>query len=344
MPIQKTGFLYVYTSNESTQDVFFDNVTVQEISGPLLEESHYYPFGLTMAGISSRTIGKLANRKLYAGNELQTEEFADGSGLELYDFNARTYDHQTGRFIQIDPLGDKENQEGLSPYHYSYNNPALYSDPDGKLALLGASVGGLIGGVSSLVKSVIQNGFGTLKDGNTWKKAGVNALAGAIVGATGGLAAGAFATAATAYGGSLAEDYIDGNELNHWKAVASAGLGLATMGIGKVATDKIAGSVTRNWWNRGNTNAFMRYLGREPATRVGYMVSRTLDVTSVGAGIGLDNLLPSTPLQKPLVITLPTITVTAKKSGSYRVDATEAARALENWQSIIIVNTGNEKK
>lgn len=345
MPIQKTGFLYVYTSNETAQDVFFDNVTVQEISGPLLEESHYYPFGLTMAGISNRTIGKLANRKLYAGNELQTEEFADGSGLELYDFNARTYDHQTGRFIQIDPLGDKGNQEGLSPYHYSYNNPALYSDPDGKLGLLGAAIGGLIGGVSSLVKSVIQNGVGTLKDGKTWQKAGVNALGGAIVGATGGLAAGVIATGATAYAGSLAEDAIDGNELNHLKAIASAGVGMAFVGLGSMATSSISKAVGKNYWNRGNTNGFIRYLERNTATRVGYLVNRTTDVAAVGAGIGLDNLLPSNAIQKPLIITLPTITVTAKRSGDYvHVESEETARALANWQSIIIVNTGNEKK
>lgn len=63
---------------------------------------------------------------------MQNREFADGSGLELYDFNARTYDQQVGRFIQIDPLTEESSQESLSPYHFSYNNPIRYSDPDGK--------------------------------------------------------------------------------------------------------------------------------------------------------------------------------------------------------------------
>src|SRR5690606_38221172 len=37
MPVTKSGFLYVYTSNETTQDVFFDNVILGVAQGPLLE-------------------------------------------------------------------------------------------------------------------------------------------------------------------------------------------------------------------------------------------------------------------------------------------------------------------
>jgi len=93
-----------------------------------------------MKGISSKGLNiggndpgcGCPNKKGYNGNEIQNTEFSDGSGLEVYDFNARTYDQQIGRFIQIDPLIEEGNQETLTPYHFGGNNPILYNDPDGE--------------------------------------------------------------------------------------------------------------------------------------------------------------------------------------------------------------------
>jgi RHS repeat-associated protein len=106
-----------------------------------------------MAGISSKAAGKLENKKGYNGNELQSKEFSDGSRLEFYNFNARTYDQQIGRFIQIDSLSDIAQQERLSPYHFGENNPVKISDPTGKcgpcIFLLQAIAEAVVAGVTS---------------------------------------------------------------------------------------------------------------------------------------------------------------------------------------------------
>ncbi|HYH16039.1 MAG TPA: RHS repeat-associated core domain-containing protein, partial [Flavisolibacter sp.] len=143
LPIHKNGYFYVYVSNETPhQEVAFDNLQVTHNKGPILEETHYYPFGLTMHGISTRSAFTLSSKKGYNGNELQNKEFADGSGLEVYDFNARTYDQQIGRFLQLDPMSEEGEQEGLTPYHFSGNNPSTFNDPNGKCPwCLGAVIG-----------------------------------------------------------------------------------------------------------------------------------------------------------------------------------------------------------
>ena len=83
-----------------------------------------------MAGISSKAAGGIQNKyKFNGGNELQSAEFSDGSGLETYDAVNRMYDPQLGRFFQPDELA--ESNWEMSPYNFASDNPINFNDPLG---------------------------------------------------------------------------------------------------------------------------------------------------------------------------------------------------------------------
>ena len=166
--VTKSGYLYIYVSNESNLAVFFDNLQVTHTRGAILETNEYYPFGLMMAGISSRTFQSdyAENRKKYNGIE-----FEGDVGLNVYDAQLRELDPQIGRWWEIDPKVD--NMEMWTPYASNYDNPISFSDPLGDepeegegcckelLRILKDAAVATTGAVAGTVVGAIDNNLGS---------------------------------------------------------------------------------------------------------------------------------------------------------------------------------------
>jgi RHS repeat-associated protein len=121
----KNGYCYVYVSNESNNLVYFDNLQITHEKGPITQETHYYPFGLTMAGISSKAMGRMETvYKFNSGTELDND-----LGIAMYETAFRGYDAQIGRFTQFDPMAD--SYPDWSPYCFAFNDPVFWNDPLG---------------------------------------------------------------------------------------------------------------------------------------------------------------------------------------------------------------------
>src|SRR5699024_961206 len=110
----------------------------------ILEENHYYPFGLTHSGYNSNhqifsfednieidlvpVTPNAADAYRYKYNG---KEFQDELSLNVYDYGARIYTPDAPRFWQMDPLA--EVQPNKTSYHFVSNNPINRVDPTGML-------------------------------------------------------------------------------------------------------------------------------------------------------------------------------------------------------------------
>jgi RHS repeat-associated protein len=86
----------------------------------LMQEFHYYPFGMQMDGAWTPPIG-LPEKYQYNGKEL-VEDF----GLNWLDYGARWYDPAIARMSSVDPLAEK--YAFASPYQYVLGNPVRFVD------------------------------------------------------------------------------------------------------------------------------------------------------------------------------------------------------------------------
>ena len=119
--LTKNKYIYNYTDH-------LGNVRLSYTKGAsggaeIIEENNYYPFGLKHQGYNSTSLANNAYQYKYNGKELQE--------TGMYDYGARMYMPELGRWGVVDPLAEKT----LDPYSYVWSNPITFIDPDGMAPL-----------------------------------------------------------------------------------------------------------------------------------------------------------------------------------------------------------------
>ena len=118
--VVKNKYIYNYTDHLGNVRLSY----MKSGSGlEIIEESNYYPFGLKHEGYNT-SVGNAAYQYKYNGKELQE--------TGMYDYGARFYMPDLGRWGVVDPLAEKMTR--YSPYNYAFNNPLRFIDPDGRQA------------------------------------------------------------------------------------------------------------------------------------------------------------------------------------------------------------------
>lgn len=154
-------------------------VTLKD-NGSVAGYDDYYPFGLQMPGRSSNTANTHADQK-FTGHFLEQE-----GDLGIYHAQARLYDPEVPRFYGVDAM--RGDIPGWNPYHYTFNNPINYTDPDGNFPIgIGTLTGTIIGGIAGGVNAYMNDN---------------DVLSGALGGATTGFVAGAVVDITAATGGT----------------------------------------------------------------------------------------------------------------------------------------------
>jgi len=224
------GALLGYIRDGKLTVVLSDNIgssrAVVGEDGQIAAGFNYLPFGKILEGSDDAVIDYL-----FTGQELDRD-------TGLYNFRARLYDADLGRFTSTDPKA-----QFASPYVYVGNNPIMFIDPSGEwsmgntigvvvgvaaiglgvvaivatggalapvvgavgAAMIGGAIGGAVigAGVSSLVYSVSTDDWNVQE----W---GVQVIAGGVTGAVTGALGVGIGTVATSVLGGVGGGFVTG--------------------------------------------------------------------------------------------------------------------------------------
>ncbi|XP_052893106.1 uncharacterized protein LOC128300898 [Anopheles moucheti] len=170
--IYKDQQLIGFLRNDRLYGVITDHegsVRLVVTGGEVVAAYDYLPYGQIFRRFGTDLDGQISY--LYTGQEWEPE-------TGLYNYRARLYDPDIGRFYQMDP-----KEQYPSPYVYAGNSPVSLVDPDGEFAfalavLILALVGAYLGAASA------NNCWNPLKwdwrSSSTW----IGLLTGAVTGAS----------------------------------------------------------------------------------------------------------------------------------------------------------------
>jgi len=130
----------------------------------VIEENNYYPFGLKHQGYNNISPPNSVYKYKFNGMEHQDE-----LGLNVYDFGARNYMPDLGRWANIDPLAEQSRR--WTPYNYAYNNPVYFIDPDGMESNSNSGSGG---------QNLSNDDFDVMVDMGYGRKMSASKIAGAV--------------------------------------------------------------------------------------------------------------------------------------------------------------------
>lgn len=180
-------------------------------------------------GLNNKVISEM-NPFRYRGYYYDTE-------TGLYYLNSRYYDSEVGRFINADDISyaEPDTLNGLNLFAYCVNNPVMYVDPLGQIALftffitllIGFGVGAAVGGGVEVVKQIQSNKWNPSEW--NWRQIGISALGGGIAGLISSIPIGGRIGAFVFGGiGAIAGGLITGT-VNGWESA------LFAFGIGSFA-------------------------------------------------------------------------------------------------------------
>ncbi|MBL7829181.1 MAG: hypothetical protein JNJ57_21280, partial [Saprospiraceae bacterium] len=123
------AYRYEYTIKDhlgnariSFADLNANNVV--DVPSDVLQENHYYPFGMNMSYTWLDETTLIDNRYQFSNRELHNDY-----QLNLAHHGARWYDAAIGRWSSVDKFSPFAPD--WNPYRYGFDNPTLYIDPEG---------------------------------------------------------------------------------------------------------------------------------------------------------------------------------------------------------------------